>query len=195
MRHLVSVIVSLVLAPLIYAGAGYGAAKFAAADAQANPKLGPVLLGLLAAAVAGTLYALLVMARISPLGPALAGLAFLGVTLWAMLDRDGFRGTMPASLLGERGALVLPAGALTGLLVVPLLITIGSPRRWRRTELPGPTGYAAYTPPIYTPPEYSPAGSAAPAYPTSDPVTTTWSPPTFNLPTPRAEAAVEAEDD
>jgi hypothetical protein len=187
MRHLLSIVLSLVLAPLVYAGAGYAAVKFAAAD----PTTSQVLLGLSGVVIAGALYAPLVMARISPVGPLLAGLAFLGVTLWALVDRDGFLDLMPSSVLGAPGALALPAGATAGVLALPLLLTVASPRRWRQTEIPGPTGYAAYTPPIYTPPEYGSAGSAAPTYPTSDPVITTWSAPsgtsTFSLPTQRAE--------
>ena len=198
MRHLLSIVLSLVLAPVIYGGVGYAAVKFAASG-PSEPTTSQVLLGLLGVVVAGGLYAPLMLARISPVGPALAGLAFLGVTLWALFDRDGFVDLMPASMLGARGALWVPAGAVSGMLAVPLLLTMASPRRWRRTEIAGPTGYAAYTPPIYTPPEYAPAGSAAPAYPTPDPVITTWSAPsgtsTYSLPTQRAERMGDDLDD
>jgi len=158
MRHVLSLLLSLVLAPLVYVCAGYSAVKFGEANEVDNMAIGPVVLGLVAALLAGGLYALLVMGRLSPVGPGLAGLLYLGVTLWALLNPAGFRDTMPAGILGADGALHEPAGAGTALLSVPLLLTILSPRRWRRTD--GPRAAGPY--------------DAAPAYPEQ---------PTWVLPT------------
>jgi hypothetical protein len=155
-RHLLSIILSLVLGPLIYVAAGYSAVKLTVATAGATMSWGDAALGLVAAVLAGGCYAILVMARLSPFGPILAGLIYLGVTLWALLDTAGFGSSLPASVLGEHGVLQAPAGAGTVLLAVPLLATVFSPRRWRNTTAPLGEGAA----PVYP----SDTASAAPNY-------------------------------
>ena len=42
--------------------------------------------------LAGAAYALLIFSPISPLGPALFGLLFLGVNLWAVIAPDSYAG-------------------------------------------------------------------------------------------------------
>jgi len=133
MRHLVSVALAVVLTPLIYISAGFSAIKINAANELGQVDVEPAALGLAAAFLAGGLYALLVMARLSPIGPFLAGLAYLGVTLWSVFDERGFRGAVPDDLFGQTRLLEVPAGFGTALLAVPLLITIASPARWRAT--------------------------------------------------------------
>jgi len=153
MRHLLSALLALVLAPAAYACAGYGAARVA--DAQTTVS---AALGLVPALVAGALYAILVMARLSPVGPVLAGLLLVGVSVWAIADPAGFADRVPADLPDAAGALHRPAGVLTAVLAAPLLGTVFSPRRWRRTADDGAMGYNAA-------PDYPPQpGSAAPAY-------------------------------
>ncbi len=136
MRHLLSVLLSLVLAPLVYVASGFSAVKFGEANANGQIDVTPAALALAAAVAAGGLYALLVMARLSPVGPALAGLLYLGVTLWTLLSRGSFEDIVPADLFGVDGALHAPVGAGTTLLSVPLLLTVVSSRRWRRTAEP-----------------------------------------------------------
>jgi len=159
MRHLWSLALSLVLTPLIYIAAGLSAVKFG--DARG---LGASAgLGLLAAFVAGALYAALVMGRLSPVGPIVAGLMFLGVTFWAVLDRDGFESAIPADVAGQEGVLHVPVGMGTALLAAPLLLTVFSPRRWRSSAHPAAPTYDAA-------PAYSDVdASAAPTYTTSAP--------------------------
>lgn len=184
MRHLLSIVLSLVLAPLIYIAAGFSAAKLGDATAGTSVDWAAAGLGVTGGLLAGGLYAVLAMARLSPFGPVLAGLGYLGVTLWAVLDKAGFAGALPASLLGEEGVLQRPVGAGTLLLTVPLLLTVFSPRRWRRRATPdegaplypgGPDLAApdyGVTTTTYEPPVYTPAGSAAPSYATSTPEST-----------------------
>jgi hypothetical protein len=169
MRHLVSVILSLVLAPLIYVAAGYAAVKLEIATHTTTIDWSAGGIGLTAALLAGGLYALLVMVRLSPVGPVLAGLAYLGITLWSMLDKAGFADAMPKRFLGEDRVLTAPVGAGTLLLTVPLLVTVFSPRRWRRTDAVG----AVYEAPSYS----STVVSAAPSY--ADLPTTTYTPPLY----------------
>jgi hypothetical protein len=185
MRHLRSLLLSLVLAPLVYISAGYSAVTLGETSERGHIAVGQAALGLAAAIVAGSLYAILVMARLSPAGPALGGLMYLGVTLWALVDRQAFLDSIPANILGLKGALHAPVGAGTALLSVPLLLTILSPRRWLGTitqpQPAPPYGVAPSYPPVppssarvygnpatpapvydvpaYYPPAYEPGGS------------------------------------
>ena len=168
MRHLWSLVLSLALTPLIYISAGFSAVKFG--DARG---LGAAAgLGLLAAFVAGAAYAVLVMTRLSPVGPIVAGLIYLGVTFWAVLNQAGFESVVPADLAGQKGVLHVPVGMGTALLAAPLLLTVFSPRRWRSSaELPAPSYEAA--------PSYADGTtSAAPSYAT----TVTSAAPTYDAP-------------
>jgi hypothetical protein len=140
MRHLLSAALALVLAPLIYMSAGFSAIKFGEANEFGRIEAAPAALGLLAALVAGGLYALMVMGRLSPVGPFLAGLLFLGVTLWRVFDYPGFARSFPDDLPSVENLMQVPAGFGTALLAVPLLFTIVSAGRWRGLDdsLPGP---------------------------------------------------------
>jgi hypothetical protein len=187
MRHLLSLILALVLSPLIYVAAGFSAVKVAEANGGGSLDIVPAVVGLGAALVAGGLYALLVMARLSPVGPVLAGLAYLGVAAWALFDQANFLSTVPGDLGGVKGVLHVPAGFGSALLAVPLLATIFSPRRWRRKATGMSAQTAAYPSPSSAAPTYAPPGSgdayAAPTY-----APTTFEQPTHTLTTPTYEA-------
>jgi hypothetical protein len=159
MRHLLSLLLAIVLTPLLYLATGYGLLKFAAA-VQQNGDWKQILLAALAVVIAGASYAALIMPRISPLGPVLAGLALLGVAVWALADAASFADVVPEKLFGVHGLLYAPVNATTAVIALPLLFTIASPRRWRRFANPADAAGPA---------------SAAPDYPTPDP-TPTYSP-------------------
>ena len=187
MRHLWSLLLALGLTPLIYAIAGVSAVRLA--DARGlNAEAG---IGLAAGLVAGGLYALLVMVRLSPVGPVVAGLAYLGVTIWALLSRDSFTSTIPADLFGESGALHRPVGMGTALLAAPLILTVFSSDRWRGGPKRAPDTYdAAPTYPASVPsaaPSYTDTFvSAAPTYAPStsaDAATPSYEPPVYTPPT------------
>jgi hypothetical protein len=169
MRHLWSFLLSLLLTPLIYISAGFSAVKFS----QATGLGLEAVLALAGAFVAGGLFALLVMARLSPVGPIFGALVFLGVTLWALLDAESFTSAIPADLLGQKNLLHVPVGFGTALLAAPLLFTVFSPRRWRGSETAGVPTYDAA--PDYPPPPTT----AAPAY---HPDTTLSNIPTYEPP-------------
>ena len=158
MRHVLSLVLGVVLAPLVYVAALISAARLdASIGGFGGVALRDALLGLAAAVIAGGLYAVLVMARLSPVGPVVAGLLYLGATVWALFDAGAV-----SRLLRDAVPSVPDAGALipsvTAFLAMPLLATIFSPRRWRRHTNGGPGGYNAA--PDYPPPP----DSAAPAY-------------------------------
>ena len=69
MRHLWSLVLALVLTPLIYIAAGVSAVRLSDARGLGST----AVIGLVAALVAGGLYALLVMVHLSPVGPVVAG--------------------------------------------------------------------------------------------------------------------------
>jgi hypothetical protein len=125
------VLLALVVAPLIYFSAGLSAIKFTEARGVGQIDVVPALLALAAALFAGGLYALLLMTRLSPAGPVLAGLLYLGVTLWQLFDVGGFTGATPDKLFGVADLARVPAGFGTALLAVPLLVTVFNGRRWR----------------------------------------------------------------
>lgn len=158
MRHLLSLLLAIVLTPLLYLATGYGLIKFEAALITGGA-WEQVLLAAAAVVVAGASYAALILPRISPLGPVLAGLLLLGVPVWVLIDQGSFRDVMPEKLFGVHGLLYAPVNATTVVIALPLLFTIVSPRRWRRFANP-----AALAGPV----------SAAPDYPTPD--TPTYSP-------------------
>lgn len=153
MRHLWSFLLSLLLTPLIYISAGFSAVKFSQATGLGQN----AVLALAGAFVAGGLFALLVMARMSPVGPIFGALVYLGVTMWALLDAKSFTDVIPADLFGQKNLLHVPVGFGTALLAAPLLFTVFSPGRWRGAPAGPPSFDAA---PAYPPPPFS----AAPAY-------------------------------
>ncbi|HEY2947415.1 MAG TPA: hypothetical protein VGJ53_03300 [Micromonosporaceae bacterium] len=199
MRHLGSIVLSLIFAPLIYVLAGIGMAEFSRSiDGRTAPDFVPAVLSLGALLVAGVLYAILTISRLSPLGTMIAGLAFLAIGFWALVDPTSLRDTIPRDVLGVDNAGRLAAGPIMVLLSVPLLATVVSTRRWQRYDRVEPPAYGAsyggpaesdtspYAPdstPRYAPhppsipgfrptspaPAYPTAGQTSPAYPTGYP--------------------------
>jgi hypothetical protein len=173
MRHLGSLLLSLLVTAMWVVVLGLGMSRFAGKggyDAPTGWKLFFVAMLLLAAG----LYALLLLTRLSPLGPVLVGLALVGVGLWDLLvtgPNAAFR-VLPTDLFGEHFALQLPVhSGLTTFAAVPMILTIFSPRRWRRyaDRLTGPTPYSA-TPPVPVPLAPVSGGYPPPADPFARPV-------------------------
>jgi hypothetical protein len=170
MRHILSVLVALVLTPIVYIVAGISAVWFTQAASGANTDMHKALLGFAAALIAGGLYAVLVLARLSPVGTVLAGLLLVGVGAWVVIDQSGFTSAVPATLLGVTDSLHAAAPFATSLLAAPLLITVFSPRRWQPGAGPSAAGDDG-TPASAPSPE-----SAAPTYAIPVPATASYSP-------------------
>ncbi|HZM76157.1 MAG TPA: hypothetical protein VFC19_10545 [Candidatus Limnocylindrales bacterium] len=125
------------LAPSIFLLTGTGLSAFNSAldDNKLYDPLGS-LAALGALLLAGVLYGILVMARLSPLGPGLAGLASWGVSGWALFDIEAygeFFSQLDVHMVGAVGESGL--GIMLG---IPLVATLFSGRRWRRSELYSP---------------------------------------------------------
>ena len=150
MRHLVSILLGPVLGLIAYVLFGYAGSKI---QLEAG-WTGDNVIGILAMVGAGIAYAVLVVPRLSPLGPALVGLAYLGLGLWIVSDLSSFVSTMPGDLLGLDNAGFGPGLYLIPL-SIPLLATLVSPNRWMgrpRTAQPAMVGAPPGPPPAYAPP-------------------------------------------
>ncbi|HEY6594180.1 MAG TPA: hypothetical protein VI011_08725 [Asanoa sp.] len=213
MRHLGSLILSIILAPVIWGLTGIGLVEYEAR--LGGGRLGADwFVGLAALVGAGLLVAVLLLLRISPLGTVIAGLAFVGATLWAGLSPISFADTMPHALFGRADAWEVPANGVGIVIGVPLLLTLFSPRRWRAvdrqqgatygtpgqlaSQAPG-AGAAAYDSQPYGPPAqqygapsqpYSPP-NAAPSYGPSP----SYGPPTSGPPSYGASYGSTPADD
>ncbi len=135
MRHLRSILYTLVLAPAVWVLAGVGfthdltsrGRDFFAAES---------LSGLLLLIFAGILFAIMAFSPISPAGPTTAGVAFLGVTYWAWSAPQSYADVWPPNVIKDNFDLSRPGYGLAALLAVPLLCTALSARRWARYEPP-----------------------------------------------------------
>jgi hypothetical protein len=163
MRHLGSFLLALILAPIVYLLTGLGLSAFGqAAQRGADQRPMATMLALATLVVGGGVYAVLVMARLSPVGPGLAGFFFLGVAAWPVVDPAGYEQVIKDigaqfNLLGVQilGIDLVGSSGLGVLLAVPLLATLASPRRWSRYDLrPAQVApaYPAYPPPAYAGP-------------------------------------------
>jgi hypothetical protein len=156
-RHLGSMALAMLTAPLILVLAGRGLASFL--DAAGARPADPLATATAVAALglAGMLYALLTLPRLSPLGPALTGVGGLGVGLWALADLNLLQAVVRAEAIGLDDRTVALTAAVAPLLAVPLLLTVFSGGRWRGRGHPAPAppayGYPGYPPP---PPDYGP---------------------------------------
>lgn len=146
MRHLGSLVLSLIFGALVYVLLGYASFRVQTQDGWTTDNL----VGLLALAGAGVAYAVLVVPRISPLGPALVGASYLGLGLWIVSDLGSFVRTMPTDVLGLDNA-GFGAGTFLIPLGIPLVATLASPSRWmgrpRHAPLAPGTGVIGGPPP------------------------------------------------
>jgi hypothetical protein len=140
MRHLGSLLLAIVLAPIVYLLTGVGLSAFGqAAGRGIGERPTASLLSIATLAVAGAVYAVLVMARLSPIGPALAGFVFLAASAWPLVDPATYDRTVDAigarfKILGVEilGIDLAGKSGVTILLAIPLIATLTSARRWSR---------------------------------------------------------------
>ncbi len=164
MRHLGSIVLALLLASATWVLTGVGISKFAEARADSAGFGIDLAVGLAAILGAGVCYALLILPRLSPIGPVLAGLGLLGLVVWRVADLAEFDRVVPADFLNVQAALRNPAEGYAALLALPLIGTMFSPRRWRRYEHRPVEEAAPITPAFQTAPGY-PAAQDYPMVP------------------------------
>lgn len=196
MRHLGSLLLALLVAPLALVLTLRGLGSFLDATGARPPDPLATATAISALGLAGLLLALLMLPRFSPLGPMLAGAGYLGVGLWGLADLSHLQAQVPPELLvGLDDRATAVTAAVSPLLAVPLLVTLFSARRWRGRERPAgaapAAGYgqpAGYPPPGYPPPyAHQPPGYTPPTAP-ARPLEITREFPAFPPPPPPAPA-------
>ena len=188
MRHLISLVLGVILAPVIYILAGIASIK-EVDHLLHGAGTTTVLIAIACTLAAGALVAILALVRLSPVGPVLAGLVLFGISGWAALDFARFSDAFPTRFLGMDG--VLQAGAGLGLMIaaVPLVATVFSPRRWR-SSAQASAAEVFDASPVYgttqsASPVYQPAGSyTTPAYSPSTPTPSSYTPPSYSTYSP-----------
>jgi hypothetical protein len=152
MRHLGSLLLTLVLTAAWYVLLGVGLSRFVMHGAFQGTSGPKALLAVLLLLAAG-LYSATLLPRLSPVGPVLVGLLLIALGLWALLvtGQHAASEVLPKALFGQRYALELPADyGIAAFAGVPLLLTALSLRRWRRYANPQPAAYPA-NPPVPVP--------------------------------------------
>jgi hypothetical protein len=142
-RHLRSILISLPLGALVWIAIGVGVDKMGRALGQVyfgqflllrgsvGPLQSPLPNAIFAVVVfilAGLLYSVLLLADLSPVGPAAVAVAYAGVSVWAMAAPASFEGTFAADVFELSRAAQAPAWGYTMLLAVPLALASA---RWR----------------------------------------------------------------
>jgi hypothetical protein len=127
MRHVWSILLALVLAPTGWLLCGSGEAGDLIGRAGGAEGF-HALTGLALLLSAGSAYGILVLLPISPAGPTLAGLGYLGAGLWALADPTSYAGVWPSADVAR------PGYGLALVLAVPLLGTALVMRRWEQPE-------------------------------------------------------------
>ncbi|MCO8273000.1 hypothetical protein M1L60_20605, partial [Actinoplanes sp. TRM 88003] len=135
MRHFRSILYALVLAPAVWVLAGVGFTHDLTARGRDDFAVESVA-GLLMLVLAGAAYAILLFAPISPAGPLVGGLAYLGISAWALAAPAAYAGVWPESVAKEGFDVSRPGFGLAALLAIPLICTALSARRWAGYEPP-----------------------------------------------------------
>jgi hypothetical protein len=141
-RHLISLLLGLVIAPAVWIAAGLGQARLMeATDPEITLRGAFVPLAVLAGA--GLVFGLIATTRVSPAGPLVAGLLLLGIQIAYLARPETVTGFLPKKILGTEGALTLPAATgLGAVLGVGLMVALFSLGRWRNWPYDDSPSYA-----------------------------------------------------
>lgn len=161
MRHLLSLLLGIVMAPVLWVLAGLGGTRYLEAYGDADPDDGltrAALLGVALLLATGLVLGLLLASRLSPVGPAVAGLTFLAVGVLFLLERPRVLEAVSELSGANRDALVFPlVTGVSWLLGMALVVPLAFPSRWRGRPAPVPA----------TEPEAAPSGDGAPSGPSA----------------------------
>ncbi|MGH3658533.1 MAG: hypothetical protein ACRDUA_17900 [Micromonosporaceae bacterium] len=129
---MLSLLLGLVIAPVVWLVTGFGQAKLIAATEE-GLTLNTATVALAVLAGAGLAFGLVAATRISPLGPLAAGLVLIGGQVAYVARAEKITDLLPKEVLGVEGAFTLPAATgMAAVLGVGLLIALFSVGRWRK---------------------------------------------------------------
>jgi hypothetical protein len=180
MRHLWSLIAGVVLAPIVWAAAAYGQAVTAKVGAGGAPTSFESKLLIAAAAFvgAGLIFGIIGTLRVSPVGPLVAGVAYLGCYAWAIASpstaSDAFNRVTTVGDYEIHYATALTSG-LIPVLGAALLMAVFSPGRWR--AWPAPEAVSTEPAPMSTTDTSSFPADETPTETTPASTTSTWTTP------------------
>ncbi|HEX6076653.1 MAG TPA: hypothetical protein VFZ32_15490 [Micromonosporaceae bacterium] len=142
MRHLISLLLGLVIAPAVWIAAGLGQAKLIQAT-DSGLTLRGATVPLVALAAAGLVFGVIATTRVSPAGPLTAGLLIVGIQVAYLARPERITELLPEEILGTQDVLTLPAATgLGAVLGVGLMVAIFSLGRWRNWPYDDSPSYA-----------------------------------------------------
>lgn len=153
MRHLLGLLFGVLLAPVIYFLTALGHYRFLDAlqrFADDSGKLPAELaFGAILIVAAGAWLGALLSSRLSPLAPAVAGLAWLGLGAAFVADIDRVNNLLPNGPAGQQGMFALPLEhGYVFLVGTALLSPLFSPARWRGKPKQAAAAELAEEPPV-----------------------------------------------
>ena len=149
MRHLWSLIAGVVLAPIVWAVAAYGQAVTAQVSANGAPTSFESKLLIAAAAFvgAGLVFGIIGTLRVSPVGPLVAGLAYLGSYAWAIFSPATANDALNRVTTVGDYEIHYASAVTSGLIPVlggALLMAVFSAGRWRAWPPAAPVAVEPY---------------------------------------------------
>ncbi len=151
MRHVWSLLAGIVIAPLAWILVSVGQVEagreFASAATGGAITARHLVEPAIFLAAAGLVVGLVASLRVSPLGPLVAGLAYIAGDIGLLVDPSRtynlFAYTVTIPGLATKGDMSLPLTSGLSLVVgVLLLVAVAAPGRWRAWPRPVPTGVA-----------------------------------------------------
>jgi hypothetical protein len=136
MRHVTSLLFGVVLAPVIWFLASLGQFRFLDAlhrfASTPDKRPAELVFGAALMLAAGVWLGVLLGSRLSPVGPAVAGVSWLGLAIAFVIDGPGVTGLLPHGPFGQTAVFTLPLQHGYAFAVgVALLVPMFDPARWR----------------------------------------------------------------
>lgn len=139
MRHVIGLVLGIVLAPVLLVSAGWSSQQLYTSYTRFTTNWMQLVVPLVVILVCGTIYALLIGSRISPLASFLVGLGFLALQVAALVPAWlGFLLSVNQQIGSGLSTLAATGAAL--LLALVGILPIAMPNQWARRNRPAATG-------------------------------------------------------
>jgi hypothetical protein len=139
MRHVIGLILGIVLTPALLVGVGWSGQQLYMSYTRFDTGWTRLVVPLLVILLCGTIYALLIGSRISPLASFLVGLGFLALQVLSLIPAGlGFLLSFNQPIGNGLSTLAVTGAAL--LLALVGILPIAMPNQWARRHRPAATG-------------------------------------------------------